>query len=33
VAAAAAAPRPMDERQRQQTDLLSGKTDSELWTT
>ncbi|CAK9877232.1 unnamed protein product [Sphagnum jensenii] len=24
----AAAPRPMDERQRQQTDLLSGKTDS-----
>ncbi len=33
VVAAAAAPR-MDERQRQQTDLLSGnKIDSELWTT
>jgi hypothetical protein len=31
--AAAAAARPMDERQRQQTDLLSGKIDSELWTT
>ncbi len=30
--AAAAAP-PMDERQRQQTDLLNGKIDSELWTT
>jgi hypothetical protein len=33
VAAAAAAVPPMDERQRQQTDLLSGKIDSELWTT